>query len=204
MDTMPYGRVPRELVEPFLPTKTVPWLELGAGCAGASLGPDSSHYYEVGHAAGGVCEIRTSFDINVANHGRVGVFVDGFHATNAGMAPGLYIKDLGTPAARGVSIWTPPNATHATFRAFGSGQADSSISYTWGGTEAGKRRNVGLVVEPASKRVSLVADDQVIWWDEVPNLQLGRVRFGVSASQAAPLTNGKIRMAQFRVMLEHN
>jgi len=200
--TIPYGRIRRELVEPFYPTRSAAWLEIPAGSEGASLGPASNHYYEVGNPSGGLCAIRTAFDISIHNYEQVSLLIDGFHVTNSGMSPGIGIKD--TASTRGVSIWTPANAETATYRAFGSGVPDQTVPYGWGGAEATRRRNLGLVIRPKSREVLLVMDDQVIWSRAEPNLQLGVVRFVFDSTQASGVTTGKIRLAQFRVLLEHN
>lgn len=200
LTTVPYGRVRRQLVEPFYPTKTAPWLELASGCSGASLGAGGYHYYEVGHSGGGTCAIRTDFDISIHNYEQVALYVDGFHASDDSMNPGIGIKDLGS--TRGVSIWTPAGAATATYRAFGAGP-DQQVPYGWGGVEATRRRNLGLIIRPKSREVLLVADDQVIWSRVEPDLQLGNVRFVADATQAG-ITNGKLRLAQFRVELQHN
>lgn len=202
LTTVPYGRVLRgPLVEPFLPTKTAPWLELGPGCTGASLGPNGYHYYEVGNSGGGTCTIRTAFDISIHNYEQVAIHVDGFHVSDDSMNPGIGIKDPGS--SRGVSIWTPAGAATATYRAFGAGTADQQVPYGWGGAEATRRRNLGLVIRPKSREVLLVSGDQVIWSRVEPNLQLGAVRFVADSTQAG-ITNGKLRMAQVRVELQHN
>jgi hypothetical protein len=201
LTTIPHGRVRRQLTETFLPTKTAGWLELGPGCSGGSLGAAGYHYYEIGHSAGGTCTLRTAFDISIHNYEQVALHVDGFHVSDDSLNPGLGIKDVGS--TRGVSIWTPAGASTATYRAFGSGAPDVQVPYGWGGTEATRRRNLGLMIRPKTREVQLVADDQVIWSHVEPNLQLGAVRFVVDSTQAG-ITNGKLRMAQVRVELQHN
>jgi hypothetical protein len=201
-EVIPAGRIRRERVESFLPDRTAGWTELGTGSSGHVLGNGSAWFYGVGNPGGGTCLIRSNFDIALGALEEVAFTVEGFHASSTSMGPGLGLKDTG--ASRGVGIWCPAGATSSTYRAFGSGQPDQQVPYTWSGTDLTRRRNLTLVLRPRSKDVCLMEDDQVVWAINDPTIVTSGTVRAVYDSGQGGITDGEIRMAQLKLAVVHN
>lgn len=193
LSTIPYGRVRKTFTAPFELARPS-WLEVTGG-TGAAM-PNTPGYYEVSGSA--TVTLRHTFGIELGAYEQVALYADGVHVANTGLSLGLSFKDP-APPVRGVSIWSAPGATAAVFRAFNSGAPDMSVPYYWGGAEATRKRNLGLIVRPKLRQVLLVMDDQVIWEHTEPDMVLGQVRGIVDSGPA-----GVLRLAQYRLVLDHN
>lgn len=194
--TVPYGRVVKRFTAPFELARPS-WLEVVGG-TGTHLA-NTAGYYEV--AGSGTVTLRTAFDIELGAYEQVALYADGVHVADANRSLGLSFKNP-SPASRGVSIWAAVGAAQATYRAFGVPGSDQQVPYYWGGTEAPRKRNLGLIVRPPRREVLLVMDDQVIWSRTEPNMVLGDVRAVVDSGAASG--GGSIRIAQFQLELQHN
>jgi len=195
LSTIPYGRVHKRFAAPFEFAKPS-WLETVGG-TGVAV-PNSAGYWDLSGA--GTVTLRTAFDLELGAYEQVALYADGVHNPTSGQSLGLSFKG-GSPAVRGVSIWSAVGAATSTYRAFGSGTPDQQIPYYWGGVEATRRRNLGLIVRPARREVLLVMDDQVIWSRTELGMVLGDVRAVVDSGG---LSGGGLRLAQFRLELQHN
>lgn len=193
--TIPYGRIQKVFTAPFELAKPS-WLEVVGGAGGAMA--NTAGYYEV--SGGGTVTLRTAFDLELGAYEQVALFADGVHVADSGRSLGLSFKNP-SPASRGVSIWAAVGATTATYRAFNAGTPDQQVPYYWGGSEAPRKRNLGLIVRPPRREVLLVMDDQVIWSRHEPSMVLGDVRAVIDSGGPS---GGAIRVAQFRLVLGHN
>lgn len=193
--TIPYGRVRKVFTAPFEVGRPS-WLEVTGGTG--SVMPNTPGYYEVSGTT--TVTLRHTFGIELGAYEQVAVYADGVHVGSPAMSLGLSFKDP-APPERGVSIWSAPGASAAVFRAFNCGQPDVPVPYYWGGPEATRKRNLGLVVRPKLRQVLLVMDDQVIWEHTEPAMVLGSVRGIVDAGGPS---GGVLRLAQYRLVLDHN
>lgn len=197
VSTVPYGRVCKRFAAPFELAKPS-WLEVTGG-TGAAMA-NTAGYYQVTASGSATVALRTAFDLELGAYEQVALYADGVHLPDATRSLGLSFKG-GSPASRGASIWAPTGATAATYRAFAAGTPDQQVPYYWGGSESTRKRNLGLVIRPQRREVLLVMDDQVIWSRHEPDLVLGDVRAVVDSGGPS---GGGIRIAQFRLELQHN
>lgn len=193
--TIPYGRVRKVFAAPFELARPS-WLEVTGGSGSAMA--NTPGYYEIAGVA--TVTLRNTFNIELGAYEQVALYADGMHVGSPATSLGLSFKDP-APPDRGVSIWSAAGATAAVFRAFNCGHPDVSVPYYWGGPEATRKRNLGLVVRPKLRQVLLVMDDQVIWEHTEPDMVLGSVRGIVDAGGTS---GGVLRLAQYRLVLEHN
>lgn len=192
--TIPYGRVRKTFCAPFDLAKPS-WLEVVGGTGTAMS--NTPGYYEI--TGIGTVALRTTFDLELGAYEQVCLFADGVHTPDANRSLGLSFKNP-SPATRGVSIWAPTGVSASTYRAFGAGTPDLQVPYYWGGTP--RKRNLGLIVRPPRREVLLVMDDQVIWSHHEPGMVLGDVRAVIDSGAVSG--GGGIRLAQFRLELQHN
>jgi len=177
---IPPGKVIRTLEEPFMQGSMPSWLTVGSGTASYGAQASTRGYLQMttGAVSGNAAAIKTSFNINLADQKAILWEVQGLVLDSAGPVQ----LAMGISASGSVGGFLKQDSADTTaFIAMAGSSAGVPYNLRTSG-EATRRRNLGLMLIPATKEMYVFEDDQVMAYRKHTALNLGAVGCDLSVT----------------------